>query len=194
MAWRLLVIDGADQGRDFPLPAAGTVLVGNSRKHADVCLNDLYVARVHCHVEVAGDRVVVKHAEGNHETLVNGKKILTHELKPGEVLRAGNSHLRLEVCDAAADAAADAATAKVPSPRERLEELTDRPLGHYQLGSVVGRGYCGVVFQAKDVKGDRRVALKVLSPEFPKNDAEMQTFVAAVKKALPLRHPQLVAL
>src|SRR5438105_1154781 len=91
MAWRLVVIDGADQGRLFPLPETGTILVGSSRKHADVCLNDLYVARVHCHVEVTNDRVIVKHAEGSHETLVNGKKVVTHDLRPGEVLRAGNS-------------------------------------------------------------------------------------------------------
>src|SRR5262249_52657853 len=38
------------------------------------------------------------------------------------------------------------------------------------------------------------VALKVLSPEFPKGTAEMQTFMATMRALLPLRHPHLVTL
>jgi serine/threonine-protein kinase len=51
-----------------------------------------------------------------------------------------------------------------------------------------------VVFFAHDPQhGDRPVALKVLLPEFSKDEEEMQRFVRAMKTVLPLRHPNLIA-
>jgi serine/threonine-protein kinase len=38
------------------------------------------------------------------------------------------------------------------------------------------------------------VALKVLQPEFSRNDDEMQRFIRAMKTVLPLRHPNIVTL
>jgi serine/threonine-protein kinase len=38
------------------------------------------------------------------------------------------------------------------------------------------------------------VALKVLAPDFPADDEELQRFIRVVKPALPLRHPHLVTL
>src|SRR5262249_10320338 len=95
---RLLVVDGAGQGRFFYLPEAGPVTIGSGARNADIVLHDLYVARVHCEVETKGDQVVVTHVEGQHGTLVNGQRIAEQqELRLNDVLRVGNSHLRLEV-------------------------------------------------------------------------------------------------
>ena len=55
MPLRLLVVDGGDRGQAFPLPAAGVIRIGNYGGHTDICLHDLYVAKDHCHVEVAAD-------------------------------------------------------------------------------------------------------------------------------------------
>jgi serine/threonine-protein kinase len=51
-----------------------------------------------------------------------------------------------------------------------------------------------MVFHATDTKDNRSVALKVLLPEFSRNEEEMQRFVRAMKTMLPLRHPNLIAL
>jgi serine/threonine-protein kinase len=51
-----------------------------------------------------------------------------------------------------------------------------------------------MVFKAGDKREDRTVALKVLWPEFSKNEEEMQRFVRAMKTVLPLRHANLVTL
>ena len=99
MAQRLLVIDGADQGRVFPLAKGSTLLIGSSNRHADICLNDLYVKRVHCLLHV-GDRVVVKdHQPNTGGIFLNGQRVTESEVRPGDVLRVGNSHLRLEIDD-----------------------------------------------------------------------------------------------
>src|SRR5262249_1209348 len=94
--FRFLVVDGADKGRHFALPETGVVTVGKSHKDADIVLNDLYVSRVHCELEIEPDHLVVGHIEGQGGTLVNGQQIVKKELYIGEVLRIGNSHLRLE--------------------------------------------------------------------------------------------------
>lgn len=197
MPWRLLVIDGADQGRLIPLANAGSIVIGNSRKHADVCLNDLYVSRVHCQVAVAEGQVSVNHVAEGAETFVNGKKVAQQPLRVGDIIRIGNSHLRLE--EGAADdpatgpAAATAAAGKLPLvDPAHMEELADHILGRYELGLVLGKSHSGIVFQAYDVKADQTVALKVLSPEFGQTEPEMQTFARVMKTALPLRHPSLV--
>src|SRR5205814_835380 len=122
------------------------------------------------------------------------------ELHPGDVLRVGNSHLRLE----AAHAAVPEPPPSPPPPKElgpaphlpadRLAELAGHSLGHFQLKVLLGNGHSGVVFQAQDLKANHLVALKVLAPPFPANDQELQHFARVLKPTLPLRHPNLISL
>jgi pSer/pThr/pTyr-binding forkhead associated (FHA) protein len=236
---RLLVVDGADQGRSFPLPESGTVTLGKDRRHAEITLHDLYVARVHCLLEINGDKVELVSEEG-HDTLLNGKKVTRQAIVPGDVVRIGNSFLRLETAAAADEpappAAGDQDTAEVMEDEETIEleveeeggeefevveeedeaeslsdniserarllhvwrgklaELSGQTFGHYRLGALLGRGRCGVVFQAEDLKGGQVVALKVLSPQFPQGNQEVQRFAGLMKGLLALRHPNLVGL
>ena len=205
MTKRLSVIDGADQGRVFPLPDAGTVLIGSNRKHTNICLHDLFVARVHCQVEVEEGRVTVTDQESPNGTLVNGTKITKHDLQLGDVMRIGNSYLRLEERDAAlpeeqeesetAAPPASNAPGKLPQlPPDRLGELTGHILGNFKLGPLLGQGPYGPVFRAHDTKRDQAVAVKVLPAVFPADTEEMRRFVAAVKPVLFLQHPGLVPL
>jgi serine/threonine protein kinase len=202
MTMRFLVIDGADQGRSFPLIDGGVLSIGSSRRNTDICLHDLHVRRVHCQIEIEGGRVVVTAEEDSANTFVNGQSIRQQQLHPGDVLRVGNSHLRLQVDDDEEEAAEEEeAEAEAPAdgklphlPHDRLGELSDHTLSHYKIGPVLGQGHCGVVFRARDLKGGQTVALKVLSPEFPKGAGEMQRFIDGLKKVLPLRHAHLVNL
>src|SRR5262245_16327339 len=96
MGLHLCVVDGADKGATFVLPESGTVVVGNNRRHAEVYLNDLYVSRHHCEIEAAGDHVIVTAGDTPSGTLLNGVKISHQAMHLGDVLRVGNSHLRLD--------------------------------------------------------------------------------------------------
>jgi hypothetical protein len=207
MPKRLLVIDGADKGQSFLLPEAGAVLIGNSRRNTDICLHDLFVARVHCQVEVEGDRVTVSDRITPNGVLVNGAKVIQQDLHAGDVVRIGNSYLRLEAEPGAAPAAeAEAPAAPAPEappaaeepgklpllPPERLGELVNHTLARFKIGAPIGPGYWGYVFRARDLRTEETVALKVLSPAFPADAEEMQRFVRAIKPRLVLHHPALV--
>ncbi len=201
---RLRVVDGADQGQSFLLDDHGVVTVGSSAKHANVCLHDLYVARVHCQIAIEGDQLQVTSCEAARPTFINGKQIQQEFLAPGDVLRVGNSYLRLDLEVASATpprsagggaVAAPAGPAKVPRlPLARLGDLAGHTLGHFELGKPVGAGLYGVTFRAKDLKTEQEVALKVLPAEFPADEAEMQQFARAMRPVLTLRHPCLAAL
>jgi hypothetical protein len=103
MPWQFSVVDGADAGRIFGLPDTGIATIGSSRKHADIDLNDLYVMRIHAEVSIDGPKVVLTAHDSPGGTMVNGQKITQDQvLKHGDVIRMGNSHLRLEDVDIAA--------------------------------------------------------------------------------------------
>src|SRR5262245_25535493 len=100
MGWRFCVVDGANEGQFFVLPLQGTVTIGRSQRHADIILHDLYVARVHCEVVLDEESVLVRALpDATSGLLINGNKVQEGPLKLKDILRLGNSHLRLEPYD-----------------------------------------------------------------------------------------------
>ncbi|MCS6975574.1 MAG: protein kinase [Gemmatales bacterium] len=197
MPRRLYVLEGADQGRYFALPEDGAVIIGSSERHCDIVLNDLYAARSHCEIAVHGDKAVVTDLSTPNGTLVNKQRIDRHELAFNDVIRVGNTHLRYEEGEVPAGEVIQPRVRHDPDAipevsREKLGKLSGYKLGHYELGEVLGVGHLGTVFKARDLKKDADVALKVLGPEFPANDSEMNRFVQVVKPLLAARHPHLV--
>jgi pSer/pThr/pTyr-binding forkhead associated (FHA) protein len=207
---RFRVVDGGDQGQLFHLPESGRVVIGKADGNAEIVLNDLYVNRVHCSVAIDGGGVTVTHVQGDSGTRINGRRIEHPErLSVGGVLRVGNSHLKLEEYEQAEDTkvakTGDTTTelpamprppAAPPSGRIRAVVVPDEPqtLGHYRVGPLLGRGFSGVVHQATDTKSAQVVALKVFPAQFPASQAESDTFGRAIREAMPVRHPNLVAL
>jgi serine/threonine protein kinase len=193
----LLVIAGPDKGRVFQLSEGYTVVVGRSRNTV-FKLTDPRVSRVHCDVEVKGKRIFLTDLDSGGGTFVNGQRVTETELRKGDVVKIGDTQLRVEDADSAEPSTVSSAIAAPARPvivsAERLHELKGTKLSHYEVGDVLARGHSGLVFKAEDFKNDRTVAFKVLWPEFSRNEEEMQRFVRAMKTMLPLRHPNLVAL
>ena len=65
-------------------------------------------------------------------------------------------------------------------------------LGRYRVESLVGRGGMGAVYLATDTQLDRRVALKVLSPELSDDEHFRKRFIAESRTAASLDHPNIV--
>jgi serine/threonine protein kinase len=192
----LTVIAGPNQGKRFQVTDAITTLVGRSR-HVNAQLADTSVSRVHCEVEIRKHHIFLTDLESASGTFVNNERVSECELKDGDVVRVGNTQLRVETLnksEESLEAVSATPPRPVPATADRLGELTGGRLSHFDVGPVLARGKSGLVFRAYDFKNDRDAAIKVLWPEFAPNEDDMQRYVRAVKTMLPLRQPNLVAL
>ena len=75
---------------------------------------------------------------------------------------------------------------------EAREDLSGHVVGSYQLISRLGAGGMGEVYLAHDIKLDRRVALKVLSPELAADRDRLRRFHQEARAASSLNHPNIV--
>jgi serine/threonine protein kinase len=199
MSLQFTVLTGPDVGRTFTLHPGPDHTLGRGAQ----CLyrvNDARVSRAHCHVLLEGDQVTISDNDSTGGVLVNGVKVKKHVLKLGDVVQVGDTQMRLQMGDFPLEVALAAiednpAATVPPKPQaEKLSSLSGRKLAHYDIGPVIGQGQSGLVFHATDMNDNRSVALKVLLPEFSKDEEEMQRFVRAMKTMMPLRHPNLVRL
>jgi serine/threonine protein kinase len=193
------ILTGPDAGRAHTLQTGSDLMLGRGEK-SFYRLSDPRVSRSHCQVLLEGDQVTVICNGGSGGTRVNGKIVQKQVLKLGDVLQVGDTQLRLQMGDfplavamAAVNQSAPPQAPESPTP-DSLEVLCGQTLAHYDIGPVIGRGHIAMVFHATDTKDNRPVALKVLLPEFSKNDEEMQRFIRGMKTTLPLKHPNLVRL
>lgn len=71
-----------------------------------------------------------------------------------------------------------------PEPRRRL--------GDYELGAQIGQGGMGTVYEAIQLKLDRRVALKVLNTALAGDKDFQERFKREAKAAAAINHPNLI--
>ncbi len=62
----------------------------------------------------------------------------------------------------------------------------------YELGSILGAGGMGAVFEATHLRLDRKVAIKVLRPVFAGHDQYIRRFLREAKAASKIRHRNVV--
>jgi serine/threonine-protein kinase len=62
----------------------------------------------------------------------------------------------------------------------------------YQVESFIARGGMAVVYCARDVRLNRRVALKLLAPELTEDDNFRQRFMRESRLAASIDHPQII--
>ena len=62
-------------------------------------------------------------------------------------------------------------------------------LGQYRIERLLGRGGMGVVYEARDTRLDRRVALKSLAPDFERDERQRERLEREARAAAALAHP-----
>jgi serine/threonine-protein kinase len=73
-----------------------------------------------------------------------------------------------------------------PDPRVGSE------LGQYRIESVIGRGGMGVVYLATHAGLDRKVALKLLAPDYAGDEAFRARFLRESRMAAAIDHPNII--
>jgi serine/threonine protein kinase len=66
--------------------------------------------------------------------------------------------------------------------------------GHYRVMSVLGRGGMGEVYLAEDPRLGRKVALKILPPQFTTNPDSLRRFEQEARAASSLNHPNIITI
>lgn len=189
MSRKLRVVSGPDTGKEFDLPASGTVRIGRA-KDTLTALRDETVSRHHCQIEVTDARVLVTNASQSG-TLVNNQLITEHELRDGEIIQlgeTGNTRLVVEMPDIHEGPTVGGKGLGALLGNE-LKGLVGRTLGRYRLTEVLAEGASGVMFRARDTEQNRDAALKIFLP----NPALTQIFQQLVP-VQAIRHPNLAAL
>ncbi len=72
--------------------------------------------------------------------------------------------------------------------------MIGKTLAHYEITSQLGKGGMGEVYQAKDLKLGRDVAIKVLPEEFAKDADRVARFQREAKLLASLNHPNIAAI
>ncbi|MFL6276525.1 MAG: protein kinase domain-containing protein [Blastocatellia bacterium] len=69
--------------------------------------------------------------------------------------------------------------------------MLEQSVAHYRILKKLGAGGMGEVYLAEDTRLDRKVALKLLLPEFIANEDRLWRFVLEAKAAAALSHPNI---
>ena len=67
-------------------------------------------------------------------------------------------------------------------------------LAHFEIRAPIGAGGMGEVYQTKDTRLDRTVAIKILPNHLSKDPARRQRFEREAKAISALQHPHIATL
>src|SRR5258706_5885550 len=77
----------------------------------------------------------------------------------------------------------------LPDEQERLGSLVG---GKYRLISLLGRGGMGAVYAAENTWTRRKVAIKLLRPEYAADRNALRRFLQEAQSATQIAHPNIV--
>ena len=66
--------------------------------------------------------------------------------------------------------------------------MIGKTISHYKILEKLGVGGMGVVYHARDIKLERKVAIKFLPPHLSNQKAEKKRFIHEAKAASALKH------
>jgi serine/threonine protein kinase len=82
----------------------------------------------------------------------------------------------------------------VKIPQDPISPLQGQTIGPYRVVSLLGRGGMGEVYQARDSRLGRTVALKILPANVAGDQERMKRFVLEAKAASALSHPSVATI
>ncbi|HEX5272353.1 MAG TPA: FHA domain-containing serine/threonine-protein kinase, partial [Gemmataceae bacterium] len=196
----LTVTEGPHQGRTFTLSGHDTFLVGRSKQaHFQLPARDKYFSRLHFMVESNPPRCRLTDLGSHNGTYVNGRRVQTADLRPGDEIRAGHTVLAVTTTAAPDD---EGTVTLRPEPATVPADVTTQvpaagvlfpALPGYEVVREVGRGGMGIVYEARRRADGARVALKTVVPAEAASPVLVRRFLREARILCQLDHANIVA-
>lgn len=197
----LVVIEGPQQGRRFPLAGHDTFLVGRSNKaHCQLSSKDQHFSRIHFMIEFNPPRCRLIDMKSRNGTLVNGQRVQNADLKDGDRIKAGHTVFQVDW----PWSREGLLTTDDDSPRGTPGQEIQHPVSEgipeafpvvpgYDIIRLLGRGGMGTVYEAQRLSDRTRVAVKAVSPAFAGAPAQVERFLREARILCQLRHKHIVS-
>jgi serine/threonine-protein kinase len=165
--------------------------------------NDLTVSVEHCRVEFGPTGCVIEHLGGRYGTTVNGRPVTRALLNEGDVIKVGTSEIRVTL-DATAEPGGTVlyrssrvgpATRTFTGTGPSAEKWSHGPpatVPGYTILRRLGAGGMGVVYEARRIAADERVALKTIVPAPGAPRGGILLFLREAEMLAKLEHPHVV--
>jgi serine/threonine-protein kinase len=173
---KLYVERGPLRGKELYLEEGRIYTIGRDPT-CSLTFPDSLTSRRHVAFRVQEGHVYLRDLESKNGTFVNGEEVgKPVELKLGDQVEVGETLVSVLADD------------------ERATEggLIGREIAGYRIVERVGRGGMGTVYRAEQRSLDRMVAFKVLSPSLVHDEEFVERFMAEVRAAARLVHPNIV--
>lgn len=89
----LVAVKGNDAGKAFVLGHKNVVILGRGVQ-TDITIWDIRASRAHCRIDRLANGYQISDLNSSNGTSVNGKRIKTHALEDGDLVRIGSTVLR----------------------------------------------------------------------------------------------------
>ena len=206
---RLLLEVIGDPRAPVELPRQGVMTIGTSKEKADVVIDGQGIADVHCAIgRVKTGGWALKDLGSEYGTMLNGERVQSRKLEPGDLVLVGSRRLRIVDADALAkpkpaeakpaeSKPAEPKLAKIELPKPEPARVAEPPnrvlqVRGYRVDRLLGRCGMGEVYLAVQESLGRPVALKVLSSKLAADADFVRRFQAEARAAAALNHPNVV--
>jgi len=199
------------------LESSELILIGRGNS-CDIQLQDPAASRVHCRVLAREGKVFLTDASSRWGTFVNGKRVQEAELGIGDRITIGETdiYLAAESVPEAVTLAPQRIAAQdlfsrgisrqdeflpakpgVQNPPLSLKPFVpasylNKPFLQYEPRNLIAKTRTGMTFKARDIKGDRDVALKLFRPELFCDETMRRRFLRAVETMASIQNSHII--
>jgi pSer/pThr/pTyr-binding forkhead associated (FHA) protein len=93
---RFVVLDGPDLRKGSTIEVSAPTVLGRDRDSGIALDGDEFASGRHARIEARSDGVWIEDLGSTNGTFVNGERVTAERLNPGDVVRVGQTELRLE--------------------------------------------------------------------------------------------------
>jgi serine/threonine-protein kinase len=200
---KLIFQDGPLAGQRFQVETCITIGRGAA---TSIAIADPSVSLMHCEIEPLPEgRWVTRDLGSTNGTYLNGERIVTGELKHGDILSIGKSRAEVHLPASRAPAVKSGFAGEPAPPQPAAQAGADSPrpdvsgniFGQvsYFLKRKIATGGMGAIYEAEQFGAEgfvKKVALKTILPDLARNESFISSFVGEAKLVANLVHQNIV--